>query len=198
MQNLKLFTTLDPTQFESATAQFTGKQAQDSYKLFNDWIANCVFKYFEHKDATHLNRVLQAAKSRGVYRDYLSFAKGVSAHEFKKGKFIGKMDQDKMYQQSQVNDEDVLIFEQLLYDLLLKLSAKAVDKEAAKSEPITKDKAEKRMKSLFMAIGNAGMTLEDVDKIYFDIRASFESEPTKDKPVVATKAATPVDAYEAA
>ena len=178
MQNLKLFTTLDPSQFESATAQFTGKQAQDSYKLFNDWIANCVYKYFEHRDATHLNRVLQAAKSRGVYRDYLSFAKGVSAHEFKQGKFIGKMDSTKMFNQSQVNDDDVLTFEQSLYDLLLKLSAKAVDKENAKSEPITKDKAEKRMRSLFMSIGKAGMTLEDVDKIYFDIRASFEgAEP---------------------
>lgn len=180
MQNLKLFTTLDSTQFESATAQFTGKQATDSYKLFNDWIANCVYKYFEHKDATHLNRVLQAAKSRGVYRDYLSFAKGVSAHEFKDGVFSGKMDSTKMFNQSQVNDDDELVFERSLYDLLIKLSAKAVDKEAAKSEPITKEKAEKRMRSLFMSIGKAGMTLEDVDKMYFDIRASFEDTTTSE------------------
>ena len=180
MQNLKLFTTLDPASFESATAQFTGKAANDSYKLFNDWIANCIYKYFEHKDATHLNRVLQAAKPRGVYRDYLAFAKGVSAHEFKGGKFVGKMDSTKMFNQSQVNDDDVLTFEQSLYDLLLKLSAKAVDKENAKSEPITREGAEKRMRSLFMSIGKAGMTLEDVDKIYFDIRASFEDQTTKE------------------
>lgn len=176
MQNLKLFTTLDQASFENATAQFTGAEATDSYKLFNDWIANCIYKYFEHKDATHLNRVLMAAKSRGVYRDYLSFAKGVSAHEFKGGKFIGKMDSTKMFTQSQVNDEDVLVFEQSLYDLLVKLSAKAVDKEQAKSTPITKEGAEKRMRSLLNSIGKAGMTLEQADKIYFDMRATFEAQ----------------------
>ena len=174
MQNLTLFKTLTIKQLKAGTDKYTGNKAQQDFELFNTWIANKVYKYFETNDATHLNHVISGAKSRGVYRDYIGYAKSISAHNYSGGEFVGKMNRDKMDISCNLTNNDTLQFEQGLFDLLGRLSQKAVDKEAGVTAPLTAPQKEARFRNLFLSMGKEGMSLDDMDKAYFAMRSEFE------------------------
>jgi hypothetical protein len=176
MQQLTNFTNMTDKQYTSATSTFTGAKAESNYQLFIDFVANAISRYFEHQDYTHLNKVLEAARTRGVYRDYVSLAKSISGHTWDTSKrsFGGTMDKAKMSAMRETNDDGVLVFEAKLMTLLTSISQRSQDKESSTPKPIDSKAASKRMKALFTTCGKGGLTLEQLDKIYFEVRKGFE------------------------
>ena len=175
MQNLQVFNMLSDKAYNQCTTLFTGTTASDNQELFYNWVATSVYKYFEHKDATHLNRAVMGCKQRGYA--FVAVAKKLSCHNWSvpKQAFIGKMNSKKMTEMLNVNDDDVPHFESILLSWVEKVS-NSVHNEGEDAEPVpmTPEQKERKMRNLFKSLGNEGMSLADLDKLYATIRSEFE------------------------
>lgn len=167
MTTLVKFNTLSDKAYNQATALFTGESAADNQELFYNWIATSALKYFEHKDATHLNRAVNGAKSRGFA--FVAVAKKLSAHKWdvKKQAFVGTMNKQAMQSMLNLNDDGVAEFEAVLFKWIEQIAERVANQGADKAETVlTLEQVEKRADSLMNKAGKSGITLEQMKAIF--------------------------------
>ena len=175
---MKLFNTLTKAQFNAADKQFTGESAEADYQLYCDYLAARFEMYATSQDSSHLNKILDAARFRGMYRDIKSVIDQFSAYKWSKAKgYHGTANKGILAAMHNINDDGVLVWEQALFDALAKVSAKQAEREekqAAKFNP------EAKFDAFFKSCGKNGMTLDQVRELFEVKFAEYSKSMLKD------------------
>jgi len=177
---LQLFKTMTPKAYANATALFTGSKAGDNQELFYNWIANTALLYAEHRDATHLNRAVLGAKSRGYA--FVAVAKKLNAHAYNATSqtFGGKMSKSKMDSLMNVDDKGVTVFEAIVFQWVQGIADKiAQDSEPKEKAKLTAEKAQLKVDNTFESLAKEGFTLEQVIAMFNQAAIKYSKPITK-------------------
>lgn len=182
---MKLFNTMTARQYKAAVKRYTGEGAGADYKTYCDFLANTFRIYAESQDVTHLNRILDAGRFRGMYRDLKRITDTFSAYPFaqKQGGYYGTADKSKLALMHNVDDDGVAVWEKALYDALAKVAEKQTAQEQADTTPMTPEQAENKIANLIKALASAGYNMEDIQALmhngmeaYLDACEEYETK----------------------